>query len=275
MANAARKTKRAAGRAKAPGAASALARPASLLLLTVLAALSIVILCGLGFWQLQRMGEKRAFLDRLAAQRSVAPAQLPEPALWPTLNLDRADLSRVTASGVWLPQASATVRVAMGAPQPGERRLGGFGRYLITAMRLDNGAVVLVNRGFAPEEMHAALPAPTGRAQVIGILRKPEASNSFTPPPDPAQRDFHTRDPATIAAALNVRAAPFLIEAERSGDAMIPPVGTDIAELIRRVPNNHLQYALTWFGLAAALAGVFIAFIRAGRTMPAPGSDKP
>jgi surfeit locus 1 family protein len=260
--------------ANEPGAAGVLARPASLLLLTILAALSIVILCGLGFWQLQRMGEKRAFLDRLAAQRSVAPAAVPEPAMWPTLDLDRVDLSRVTASGVWLPQASATVRVAMGAPQPGERRLGGFGRYLITAMRLDNGAVVLVNRGFAPEEMHAALPAPTGRVQITGILRKPEASNSFTPPSDPAQRDFHTRDPAAIAAALNLRAAPFLIEAERSGDAMTPPVGTDIAELIRRVPNNHLQYAFTWFGLAAALAAVFIAFIRSGRARPAQGAEE-
>ncbi len=270
MAKASRQVKH----ANEPGAAGVLARPASLLLLTILAALSIVILCGLGFWQLQRMGEKRAFLDRLAAQRSVAPAAVPEPAMWPTLDLDRVDLSRVTASGVWLPQASATVRVAMGAPQPGERRLGGFGRYLITAMRLDNGAVVLVNRGFAPEEMHAALPAPTGRAQITGILRKPEASNSFTPPSDPAQRDFHTRDPAAIAAALNLRAAPFLIEAERSGDAMTPPVGTDIAELIRRVPNNHLQYAFTWFGLAAALAAVFIAFIRSGRARPAQGAEE-
>lgn len=240
-------------------------RPASLLLLTLLAACAIMILLGLGFWQLQRMADKRAFLDRLASQQASTPVALPPPERWGSLDLASAELTRVRISGTWLPQSTATVRVVMPAAQPGERKLGGFGRYLVTAMRLDGGGVVLVNRGFVPEDRFAAAPAPTGRAELTGILRKPEAPNAFTPPANPAERDFHVRDAPTIAAALNLEAAPFLIEAERAGDALTPPVGTDITELIARVPNNHLQYAFTWFGLAAALAGVFIAFIRAGR----------
>jgi surfeit locus 1 family protein len=111
----------------------------------------------------------------------------------------------------------------------------------------------------------ATLPAPTGRADLVGILRKPEKPNSFTPVANPATRDFHVRDPKAISEALNLVAAPFMIEAERQPGALALPVGTDIAELIARIPNNHLPYALTWFGLAATLAGVFIVFVRAGR----------
>ncbi len=239
--------------------------PRSPVALTLLAGAGIIILCGLGAWQLQRLGEKSAFLTRLAAQTSVAPARLPAPDQWQRLDLDAADLTRVAVSGTWLSQASATVRVAMPEAQAGERKLGGFGRYLVTAVRLDNGAVVLVNRGFVPEALFAMSPAPTGRAELIGILRKPEVANSFTPAANPANRDFHMREPASIAAALNLSAAPFMVEAERSADALTPPVGVDINELVARIPNNHLQYAFTWFGLAAALAGVFIAFARSAK----------
>lgn len=259
MAKAAQKSKNAAVKDGAP------IRAGSLLLLTLLAAAGIVILCGLGFWQLQRMGEKAAFLARLGAQQNASPAQLPAQADWPRLDLNAADLTRVKLTGTWLPQASATVRVVMPDAKQGERKPAGFGRYLVTALRLDSGGVVLVNRGFAPEAEHAALPAPTGRAELTGILRKPEAPNSFTPAPDIPRRDFHMRDPASIAAALNLTAAPFMVEAERAPGSAVLPMGTDIAELIARIPNNHLQYALTWFGLAATLAAVFIVFVRGGR----------
>jgi surfeit locus 1 family protein len=254
--------------AKPAGTRAALPRAlsaGSLLALTLLTATALVVLCGLGFWQLQRMGEKQAFLTRLAEQARSTPAPLPEPARWAGLDLDAADLTRVSLAGTWLPQSTATVRVALPEPKRGTRSVGGFGRYLVTAMRLDNGAVVLVNRGFAPEASVAALPAPTGRADLVGILRKSEKPNSFTPVANPATRDFHVRDPKGIAAALNLSAAPFLVEAERQPGALTLPVGTDIAELIARIPNNHLPYALTWFGLATTLAGVFIVFVRAGR----------
>ncbi|MGL4437681.1 MAG: SURF1 family protein [Bosea sp. (in: a-proteobacteria)] len=240
-------------------------KPRSLVLLSIFALTGIIILCWLGAWQLQRMSEKAAFLSRLGAQQKANPAAIPVEADWARLDLDAADLTRVSINGTWLPQASATVRVVMPDARPGERKPAGFGRYLVTALRLDSGGIILVNRGFAPETQQAALPAPTGRADITGILRKPEMANSFTPPPDVPRRDFHMRDPASIAAALNLSAAPFMVEAERGTGPIMLPMGTDITELIARIPNNHLQYALTWFGLAATLACVFIVFVRAGR----------
>lgn len=234
-------------------------------LLTMLAATGVIILCWLGFWQLQRMSEKATFLARLAEQQNATPAALPEQALWPKLDLNAADLTRVSVSGMWLPQSSATVRVVLPDAKSGARGPGGFGRYLVTTLKLDKGGIVLINRGFAPEAEQAALPAPMGRAEIVGILRKPEAPNSFTPQPDIARRDFHMRDPASIAAALNLTVAPFMIEVERAPGPVSLPMGTDITELIARIPNNHLQYAVTWFGLAATLAGVFMVFVRSGR----------
>ena len=237
----------------------------SLILPGIFAGLGMVVLCSLGAWQLQRLAEKAAFVERLSSQKALTPAALPAEALWGKLDLDASDLSRVRLAGTWLPEASATVRVVMPEPQPGERKLGGFGRYLVTAVRLDTGGIVLVNRGFAPEARHAGLPPPSGRAELTGILRKPEAPNAFTPAADVARRDFHMRDPASLAAAMTLSAAPFMVEAERGTDAMTPPVGVDVIDLIARIPNNHLQYAFTWFGLAATLLGVFLVFARSLR----------
>jgi len=105
----------------------------------------------------------------------------------------------------------------------------------------------------------------TGEARVTGFLRAPETRGPFTPADLPAQRDFFTRDPSAIAASLGLPAAPFYLEAERQGDGLTPPAGVDPKELIARIPDNHLQYALTWFGLAAVLAGVFCAYAWQGR----------
>lgn len=234
----------------------------SLVVLAVFAGLGIAVLCSLGAWQLQRLAEKAAFLQRLSSQQGATPVALPAEAAWGTLDLDAADLTRVALAGSWLPDAHATVRVVMPEPQPNERKLGGFGRYLVTAVRLDSGGIVLVNRGFAPEGRYAAVPPPSGRAELTGILRKPEVPNAFTPAADVARRDFHMRAPAPMAAALNLSVAPFMVEAERSSDALTPPVGVDFKELVARVPNNHLQYAFTWFGLAATLLAVFLVFAR-------------
>jgi surfeit locus 1 family protein len=110
----------------------------------------------------------------------------------------------------------------------------------------------------------------SGPATVTGFLRAPEPRGRFTPADLPDRREFYTRDPAAIAAALGLPRAPFYLEAERSGDARSAPAGVDPRELIARIPDNHFSYALTWFGLALTLVGVFAAFaLQHRRTSPA------
>lgn len=231
----------------------------------LLSILGVTILCSLGSWQIARMSEKRAFIERLTAQAAGAPAAMPPAASWAALDPAALDLTRVSASGTFI-DGFAGVRTTIAAGERGTRQLAGFGRWIFQGFRLDDGGVILINRGFVPEGRLGEIKPASGPATVTGFLRAPEARGSFTPADLPAQREFYTRDPAAIAASLGLgAAAPFYLEAERQGDGLTPPAGVDAKELIARIPDNHLSYALTWFGLAATLIGVFAAFAWQGR----------
>ena len=247
------------------GQPSPASRP-KLLLPAVLTVVGIGVLVTLGTWQWLRMGEKHAFIERLETQAQGPAAPLPPTGEWQRLDLAALDLTRSTAKGSYL-DGIASVRTTIAAGPPGSRQLSGFGRWVFQGFRLEDGATILVNRGFVPEALYGAMKPASGPVTVSGFLRAPEARNSFTPADLPGKREFYTRDPEAIAASLGLPGAPFYLEAERSGDGMTPPAGVDVRELIARIPDNHLQYALTWFGLALTLIGVFGAYALQARRM--------
>lgn len=231
-----------------------------LLLPAVLTIIGVAVLFSLGAWQWQRMGQKRAFISRLETQAQGPAAPLPPAGDWPRLDLAALDLTRASATGSFL-DGLASVRTTIAAGPPGSRQLSGFGRWVFQGFRLEGGATILINRGFVPEDRFATIAPASGQATVTGFLRAPEERGSFTPADLPGKREFYTRDPAAIAAALGIGlVAPFYLEAERQGDGLTPPAGVDARELIARIPDNHLQYALTWWGLALTLIGVFGAY---------------
>lgn len=249
----------------APSVATSPRRP-RLLWPALLSVLGVAILCSLGSWQIARMSEKRAFIERLTAQAAGAPAAMPAAASWASLDPVALDLTRVSAQGTFIDGPFAGVRTTIAAGERGTRQLAGFGRWIFQGFRLDEGGVILVNRGFVPEGRLGEIRPASGPATVTGFLRAAETRGAFTPADLPAQREFYTRDPAAIAASLGIgAAAPFYLEAERQGDGLTPPAGVDAKELIARIPDNHLSYALTWFGLALTLIGVFAAFAWQGR----------
>jgi surfeit locus 1 family protein len=94
-------------------------------------------------------------------------------------------------------------------------------------------------------------------------MRWPEARSYFTPADDPAKNLWFVRDPAAIAAAKGLSVAPFYIEQESPAAAGGPLVG----RLQPSLPNNHLQYALTWYALALVLAAVFVVWAVGNRRM--------
>ena len=244
---------------------TAVSSPASrrpgLVLPTLLTIVGTVVLCTLGICQLQRMGEKHAYIGRLQEQAAGAPAPMPPSAGWAKLDPAALDLTHVVARGSYVDDRIAGVRTTIAAGPPGSRQLSGFGRWIFQAFKLDDGGIILVNRGFVPEGRLGQVGPACGPDTIKGFLRAPESRNSFTPQDLPAIREFYTRDPAAIAAALGQPPAPFYLEAAREGDGMTPPAGVDVRELIARIPDNHLQYALTWFGLALTLLGVFAAWV--------------
>ncbi|RDJ23633.1 SURF1 family protein [Bosea caraganae] len=247
------------------------ARP-RLLLPAILTIAGTLVLCVLGIWQLERMGEKHAFIERLTTQAMGQPVPVPASSSWAALDPAKLDLTHVTANGSFVDGPVAGVRTTIAAGPPGTRQLSGFGRWIFQGFKLEDGGTILVNRGFVPESRFSEIKPATGPAKINGFLRAPEARNSFTPADLPANREFYTRDPGGIAASLALPPAPFYLEAERQGDGLTPPAGVDVKELIERIPDNHLQYALTWFGLALTLIGVFTAFAWQGRRKPATGA---
>jgi surfeit locus 1 family protein len=237
--------------------------------------LGVAVLTSLGVWQVQRLQWKEAMLARIAALQSAPP----EP-LGVVLNrlgeggrpqVGDVDFVRVQAVCPTVQQTPTLRLYAI---------LGGvMGRRLITACPIQAGGfkTLLVDRGFVPDGppipdglAHAdgAHRGPTVDAPVIGVLRTAQPKGWLTPASDPAKNDWRARDVPAMAAALHGAApAPVFLMLEsprpQSGVPMPSAIPTDI-------PNNHLGYALTWFGLALGLIGVYLASLFRPRTTPPP-----
>jgi surfeit locus 1 family protein len=228
---------------------------------TILACAAMV---GLGVWQLQRLAWKEQILARIEARIHQAPAPLPPLAQWPTLLPDEYDYAHVRAKGRYLPDAEALIFRSI-SPDRADLSAGP-GYQVLNALKLDTGGVVLVDRGFAPlawKDGGLRTPPPDGEVEVTGLLRPPEDRNMFTPADQPAQGLWFTRDPAAVARKFGLAdVAPFVIDqdADATRKSWPHPGATEL-----RIPNNHLSYAWTWFGLAATLAGVFGVWARGRR----------
>jgi surfeit locus 1 family protein len=246
------------------------ARRRSLLWLGLFTSLGLAGLIGLGLWQLQRLAWKETLIAEVEARVAAPPVDAPSPAAWAKLDPADYEYRHVRLSGVYDFGRQALVFRALDHPRG---RFGGPGYLVLTPLRLADGATVIVNRGFIPQDQRDFFAAPTqaasGDVVVSGLMRSSEPRNWFTPPDDPAHDQWFTRDPAAIAAALKLeRAAPFTIDADATGNLGYLPQG---GETILAFPNNHLAYAFTWFGMALALIGVFGAYAATRlRAIPAP-----
>jgi surfeit locus 1 family protein len=137
----------------------------------------------------------------------------------------------------------------------------GSGFWVLTPLRMDDGGIVLVNRGFIPLEQRSRptlAEGPTGDTVVVGLLRPSEPGGRWPRSNDPANARWFSRDVQAIASARGLQdVAPYFIDADpmpppAGGEAMAWPVGGLTATSF---PNHHLQYALTWYALAAMVFG--------------------
>jgi surfeit locus 1 family protein len=224
----------------------------------------MALLIGLGVWQLERKAWKEALIDSITRRMNAAAVPLPPPEQWASLAAARDEFTRVTFRASFENKQEALVFAGASAFRPDT---SGTGYWVFTPARLEGGMLVVVNRGFVPEANKdpstRAAGLVDGPIDIIGVLRWPERGGWFTPAGEPSRNLWFARDQRAIAAAKGWGdVAPFYVEQE----APPPPGGLpQPGKLTVNLPNNHLQYAITWFGLAAVLAGVFIAFVRARR----------
>jgi surfeit locus 1 family protein len=134
--------------------------------------------------------------------------------------------------------------------------------HVVVPFELDDGRALLVDRGIVPRDLRNPALRPDGidnnETKVIGVWRWGDAPGAFTPPPDAAQRIWYVRDVAAIAKADGVTlAAPALLEADATPNPGGWPKGGQTVVTFR---NEHLQYAITWFLMAAGLLGVYLAY---------------
>ncbi len=224
------------------------------------------VLVGLGTWQLERRAWKEALIAELDRKLAMPPVALPARERWPQLNAPQDEFRRVRLSAEFLPGEEALVYSSGSSLRPDAT---GPGYWVFSPARLVDGSIVTVNRGFVPEGKQdpktRAQGNPSGVIDITGAMRWPEARGTFTPQDDAARGLWFTRDPAAMAAAKNWGAvAPFYIDQE-APDA---PGGLPKAGPIKpALPNNHLQYAVTWYGLALVMliaAGFFVHARRRG-----------
>jgi surfeit locus 1 family protein len=227
--------------------------------LLIPATLVFAALIALGTWQVERKAWKEGLIALLTERLDAPPVALPLPASWPHLDQARDEYRRVKFDIQYENDKEALVYAAASAFRPD---VSGQGYWVFTPAQLSDGSVIMVNRGFVPGN----LARPSARAEgqtagsvdIVGVMRWPEARHWFSPHDDPAHNVWYTRDPAAIAAAKSIGAvAPFYVEQE----SPLPPGGfPQPGKLVVQLLNNHLQYAITWYGLALVLVVVFVAY---------------
>ena len=225
---------------------------------TALSLIGFVILISLGVWQVQRMTWKENLLAHIAALKTAQPRPL-NPVL------ARGDLNFVRVA-FDCPDLMSRPRLRLYGLQDGET-----GYRLMTACPIAGAgaASVLVDLGFEAQALSSDTPAACLKASaarlsgpIVGILRLPDARTFVTPPDQPEQNLWYARDLPAMARALGAgRAAPAFVALEQAAGGGLPGCPLVQAPLPSDLPNNHLQYAITWFGLAAALAGVYVAML--------------
>ena len=218
--------------------------------LTIACVLLFAMLCGLGVWQLERLHWKLALIARVNAHIAAAP--LPLDAVL-ALNGDDAQYRRVSLSGRFDHAHEAYVFTT---------DQGAAVYHVLTPLRTDDGKVLMVDRGEVPKEkLDPATRAPgnvEGNVRVTGVWRVPDPPVAFTPPPDRGHRIWFARDLVAIGAADHlILAAPVVVEADTTPNPGGWPRG---GQTVVNFRNQHLSYAVTWFGLALCLLGVWLAY---------------
>lgn len=218
---------------------------------TIITMAGLLLLLGLGTWQAQRLAWKTGLIAQVEARLAEPPVPLPEPGA----DLSSFDFRRVEVRGTYRHDAAFAFGLQASGNEPGAR--------LITPLRLDDGRVLLVDRGWLPEPLlppnvpDGLQPEDTVARTGVLRLRGEVAASWLTPTSQPDRRRWFAWDMPALENALGMSLLPAVLVLERSeGSAGLPRTGPVRVEL----RNDHLGYALTWYGLAVGLLVIYLLF---------------
>jgi len=208
------------------------------------------LFAALGVWQWQRLSEKEALIVKVESRMARPPSDLPAADQWPTLDTDFYNYRPLIARGQFLPAQTVLVFTSLGSARGS---YSGPGYWVMTPVALESGGTLFANRGFVPQASGPAFASggatPTGTVTIMGVGRTSEEAGNFTPGADASKRVEWVRDTARLARLVDPGLAPFapLYLDLPAGQAGALPQG---GETVVDFANNHLGYALTWFGFA-------------------------
>ncbi|PWT88918.1 MAG: surfeit 1 protein [Proteobacteria bacterium] len=224
----------------------------------------------LGTWQVQRKAWKEQLIKTLEQRLLSPPTALPGRDRWPALTPIEHEFERVKFIAAYAPGDEALVYAAATSLRPD---VVGPGYWVLARAKLPSGEQIVVNRGFVPEGRQQ--PSTRGDGEIagphesVGVMRWPEERGLFVPMDDPERNLWFARDPVAIAVAKGWgEVPPFYIDLEEPQ----PPGGLPRpGRLQPNLRNAHLEYALTWYGLALVVLVMFTAWVvRNGSRRSAP-----
>uniref|UniRef100_E6VBQ7 SURF1-like protein n=1 Tax=Rhodopseudomonas palustris (strain DX-1) TaxID=652103 RepID=E6VBQ7_RHOPX len=244
--------------------------------MSLIALTMVAVLLSLGIWQLHRRDEKHRLIAALHQRLAAEPVALPAARDWPSLDPVDDEFRRVRFAATYLKLPDAMVYSSGSAVRDD---IAGPGTWAFLPARLPDGRTIVINAGFVPNTMQqrgtedrAIAPLLTGEpATLTGYLRFPEHPGLFAASPNVDKRLWFTRDVPAMAAALGwdrpAELAPFYVDLEAPVPASGVPKPGPLGVHLR---DNHLQYAITWFGLALAVAVAFAFWLHGQRRRSAP-----
>jgi surfeit locus 1 family protein len=229
-----------------------------LIWLSAFTAAAFSILSGLGFWQLQRLQWKQDLISRIETRIRAEPVSLPEADQLRNRTGD-IEFLRVSAEGRYDHDKERHLYTVMN---------GKAGWRIFTPLETRSGRIVMIDRGFVPEELKESGARPEGQlagtVRATGLVRVPARQGLFTPENAPEKNTWYWRDLKGMASSVlsgeqEERLAPYFVQLET---APVPGGWPQAAAAQTNLPNRHFGYALTWFGLAAGLFVVFAVYVR-------------
>ncbi|MBM3486695.1 MAG: SURF1 family protein [Alphaproteobacteria bacterium] len=215
---------------------------------TLIAVPAVLVLAGLGTWQLDRLAWKTALNEERAARLALPPVRLDAP---PSAAVPES-FRRVTLAGRFDHAREFHLGPRKHKSQPGI--------HVVTPLVTAAGWTVLIDRGFVPDALRDPARRGVGQiagpTEVTGLVRLPTAPGRFTPANEPDRNQWFFIDLAAMAGRAGAgTVATFYVEA---GPEPVPG-GVPIGGLTpAQLPSNHLSYALTWYTLAVALVAIYI-----------------
>ena len=215
------------------------------IVVVLLAAILFSGFCALGYWQVERRAWKLDLIERIDARVHGDAVAAPARDDWENVTRARDEYRKVRVTGTYRNDLESQVYTATDY---------GAGYWVLTPLMRDDGTIIMINRGFVPTEKRAPDTRPEGMVEgevtVTGLLRINEPVGTFIRDNVPSEERWYSRDVKAMATKRGLDAtnvAPYFID----GDGAENPAKLPLGGLTKiRFPNNHLTYALTWFGMA-------------------------